>query len=139
MGHRHRFLVLDIPTFLADETLETKCINVDADENYFIPGKVCTNWLSFPAWLVDGGIFGDIMAEKGYIEFIESHDLTRKTRIWVVVQKQSREPLGEVRFWPAWRKYVFLPANNTLWDSYCLQIITAFLLGETNAWRAGLK
>jgi hypothetical protein len=76
------------------------------------------------------------MAESAYIEFVESHDPTRKTRTWNVLHRGNREQLGEVRFWPAWRKYVFFPADETLWDSYCLQVIQAFLKEQTDAWRA---
>lgn len=75
------------------------------------------------------------MVDNGYLDFVESHDPGRKTRIWSVVNREGQVPLGEVRFWPKWRKYVFFPVQETLFDSYCLTVIANFLREQTDLWR----
>ena len=78
------------------------------------------------------------MAENAHIRFEELPNMGKKTKTWRVVGRESHVGLGEVRFYPAWRKYVFLPAPETIFDFGCLQTIELFLISETNTWRAGL-
>jgi hypothetical protein len=49
-----------------------------------------------------------------------------KTCIWNVKSVGNSASLGQVRWFGAWRKYVFYPAPNTLFDYYCLQDIALF-------------
>lgn len=52
------------------------------------------------------------------------------TFVWVVSNASSGIPLGEIKWFGAWRKYTFFPMNYTTWDSNCLNEITAFLDNE---------
>lgn len=46
----------------------------------------------------------------------------RKTPIIFVCNKLNEE-LGQIRFYPQWRKFVFYPKADTLFDSNCLEDI----------------
>lgn len=49
-----------------------------------------------------------------------------KTEIWTIHSK-SGGCLGSVVWYPNWRKYVFFPNTDTIWDQKCLSEITVFL------------
>lgn len=51
---------------------------------------------------------------------------SRKTAVYQVSNKQNI-PLGLVSYRSAWRKYVFLPDTNTMFDETCLSEVSAFL------------
>lgn len=46
----------------------------------------------------------------------------RKTPI-VFVCNKSGEEIGQIRFYPQWRSFVFCPEADTLFDSECLEDI----------------
>lgn len=47
--------------------------------------------------------------------------------------------LGRISFRGQWRKYVFLPEPNTLFDQSCLEAIGKECANRTFAWRNSLK
>lgn len=53
------------------------------------------------------------------------------TRYWAVKAKQGNTPLGMVRWHSAWRRYVFRPEEDTLFDADCLCELQAFLREKT--------
>lgn len=57
--------------------------------------------------------------EKQYLTFQELKNVKRKTKI-VRVYSKDGTLLGDISFWPAWRKYVFNPAWGTMFDNNCL-------------------
>lgn len=68
-----------------------------------------------------------------YVEFIESpwdKDDGRKTSRWRLRSK-THEFLGEVRWYAPWRRYVFYPRNDALFDANCLWDIADFVAKET--------
>ena len=76
-----------------------------------------------------------------WIKFIETPAvLGRKTRVWnIYTQKEDFEGqnLGEIKFYPQWRKYAFFPARQTLFEQDCLREIATFCEAETTRWRNG--
>lgn len=63
----------------------------------------------------------------------------RKTQRWIVWSgKEGFEgsELGQVKFYPQWRKYSFFPASQTLFEADCLRDIATFCEDETKKWRA---
>lgn len=62
-------------------------------------------------------------------------DAARSTRIYYVYALNGKVTLGTVSFRPRWRKYVFAPDSNTVFDSACLYDIATFLAKETQDWR----
>lgn len=50
----------------------------------------------------------------------------RKTPI-IIVRNKVNEELGQIKFYPQWRKFVFYPKENTLFDSSCLDDIKSNL------------
>ena len=56
-----------------------------------------------------------------------------KTCIWVVKSRNNEPPLGQIRWYGPWRKYVFYPCANTLFDYACLQDIAEFCHTNTRS------
>ena len=59
-----------------------------------------------------------------------------KTCIWFVKSRGNSVPLGQVRWYGAWRKYVFYPSHDTLFDYACLQDIASFCQTNTKGHNA---
>lgn len=53
------------------------------------------------------------------------------TQIWNVWNKDRSAFLGRVKWWGAFRKYVFFPEAGTLYDCVCLRDIAQFLVTKT--------
>ncbi len=74
-------------------------------------------------------------------EFFETTELRapgRKTSVWELTARNGGR-LGDVRYWPAWRKFVFFPEAHTLFDFKCLTTIAEFCNTATTAHRESLK
>lgn len=57
----------------------------------------------------------------------------RKTDVWYVAPLSGGSVLGSVKFYGAWRKYVFFPREETLYDANCLRAIADFCERQTVA------
>lgn len=75
---------------------------------------------------------------NSYIEIREVLNFPIKTKRWTVHNKANGYRLGTIGFYPHWRKYVFYPSNESLFDASCLLAIGAILDAETLKWRANL-
>ena len=64
--------------------------------------------------------------EKTWIFFLLISQ-TEKTAIYNVIAKEGDLMLGEIKWFAQWRKYVFLPSNQTIFESKCLNDIVDFL------------
>ena len=83
-------------------------------------------------------LLGGVMAES-WIQFdeVEAGPPKRKTKLWLVNSKEvSCGALGQVKFYPRWRKYAFFPFESTLFEQNCLRDIANFCEQQTRAWRA---
>ena len=69
-----------------------------------------------------------------WIEFVEAERLP-KTVVWYVQTKDSRDVLGQVRWFGRWRKYAFYPYPETIYEQDCLRQIAAFVETETKLHR----
>lgn len=79
------------------------------------------------------------MAERTYLRFSEiATEPGRKTKVWHVIGA-NHIVLGRVAFWAHWRRYVFFPGSDKLFDASCMSQISVFLSNETGKWREGLK
>lgn len=61
----------------------------------------------------------------------------RKTDRWYVMQPGHRIALGQIMWYPPWRRYVFHPASLTLFDAACLGEIQAFLAKTMAEYKEG--
>jgi len=52
---------------------------------------------------------------------------TSKTQRWAVINKSSDIELGELKWYGAWRQYIFEPINNSFYNNGCLRTIIDFL------------
>ena len=75
-----------------------------------------------------------------YLEFKEMPAAFKsgKTKVFAVLNTLAQIPLGTVRFHGAWRKYVFMPEDRTIFDPDCLQEILVFTREQTTKWRESL-
>ena len=79
--------------------------------------------------------------KKVHVNFVAVNRVVgSKTHCWRVYSNAvSPMLLGDVKFRPAWRKYVFLPAFGTLYDSECLTSISEFCDQQTTLWRTDIR
>ena len=66
---------------------------------------------------------------KQHLVFEEIKD-TGKTKIWGVESTYTEEILGKIRWYWAWRRYVFFPESDTLYDVDCMRAIANFISSE---------
>ena len=76
--------------------------------------------------------------ESKYLTFIRDIVPGRKTPIVHVMNKETTY-LGTIYFNPGWRKYVFEPEANIIFDTKCLTDIISKLDELQAEWRASLK
>jgi hypothetical protein len=73
-----------------------------------------------------------------YLDFLESPNLTGKTRIVQVVSKRHGDALGVIRWFGRWRQYTFWPFAQTTFNPGCLTEING-RIGELMAERRVLR
>lgn len=61
-----------------------------------------------------------------WIAFVELSD-----GVWVVQTKATQATLGHVEWFSRWRKCVFVPLANTVYEQGCLRDIAAFCEAQT--------
>lgn len=55
-----------------------------------------------------------------------------KTKVWIV-NGSDDSPLGQIRWYGAWRQYTFWPLGGTILNATCLADIEKFTRGQTEA------
>jgi len=65
--------------------------------------------------------------EPKYISFVEQTNPGKLTKIFYVMTKDGSTLLGMVKWETGWRKYVWYPQGDTLFDAGCLDDIRKFL------------
>jgi hypothetical protein len=70
--------------------------------------------------------------ESEYLKFRDVQKLDRKTKFIEVVSKQHGFILGEIRWYGAWRQYVFYPSSDSLYNWKCLSEISEYLTKMMN-------
>lgn len=63
----------------------------------------------------------------------------RKTPTWAVVTNDESTTLGYIGFYPKWRKFVYSPNGNTVYEETCLRDIAEFIAARTEEWRASKR
>jgi hypothetical protein len=62
-----------------------------------------------------------------------------KTNVYEVTAALNAYPLGRIAWYTRWRKYVFEPSSNCIFEETCLRDISQFIEEETAAQRAKAK
>jgi hypothetical protein len=75
--------------------------------------------------------------ESKYLEFREISKLDKKTKYIQVISKLHGFILGEIRWYGAWRQYVFYPAHDTLYNRTCLSEMSEYLNSLMNERKTG--
>ena len=76
--------------------------------------------------------------ESKYLTFIRDNVPGRKTPLVHVMNKETTY-LGLIYFNPGWRKYVFEPESNIIFDTKCLTDIISKLDELQTEWKDSLK
>lgn len=63
----------------------------------------------------------------------------RKTKNWLVAEKNGGSRLGFIQWYSPWRQYAFFPETGTLYERQCLRDIATFLDEQTTAHRSQPK
>ncbi len=61
-----------------------------------------------------------------YLDFVETRD-TGKTKVYTVNSCHYGDRLATIKWYGRWRQYALYPEPGTLWNSGCLEDVTAFL------------
>ena len=72
---------------------------------------------------------------EDFLEFTEYDKGQRRTKRFRINHAEEGTELGEIKWHAPWRRYVFFPYHNTLFDVSCLQRITNFIEGLMKARR----
>jgi hypothetical protein len=72
-----------------------------------------------------------------WIDSVDCSRTTEKTKRFELRAKQDGALLGTVQWFGRWRRYVFMPAPSTIFETDCLNDIRAFLDELTAEWKAG--
>lgn len=62
-----------------------------------------------------------------------------KTNHYEVFAKSDNFKLGVIKWYSNWRKYVFEPTSNTIYEETCLRDISQYIEEETKAQKAKSK
>jgi len=60
-----------------------------------------------------------VIMETEYLLF-EEHPTKNKTKFITVVNKNSEDIIGEIKWYAPWRQYCFFPEFDTVWNTKCL-------------------
>ena len=64
--------------------------------------------------------------EKKWVKFIEVSD-SGKTKVWELYNTENEHFLGVVKWYGGFRKYVFCPANDSMYAPSCLREVARFI------------
>jgi hypothetical protein len=64
-----------------------------------------------------------------WIEIVENKtkSIGKKTKVFDVMTKETKNLIGEIRWYGHWRQYSFCPKGNTVFEPTCLNDISAFI------------
>ena len=62
-----------------------------------------------------------------FLIFQEIVEDKRKTKIFYIKSSRSDADLGSIAYYNRWRKYVFYPSNDIIFDTSCLKEIIEFI------------
>jgi hypothetical protein len=94
--------------------------------------------------LADAATFPDgfevaYLQPSKYLRFQqESVKAGRKTAVFAVVSQSSSDVLGRIAWYGPWRQYVFYPADGTLYNLDCLEVI-ADRVATCNRWQRNVR
>lgn len=68
----------------------------------------------------------DFVGKSGYLRYVELPNEGLKTSVFAVNSVNHGNQLGTIRWYGAWRQYVFYPDPVTLFNPTCLKEIAEF-------------
>lgn len=80
----------------------------------------------------------DKVYEGTYLLIYKKNVEGRKTPI-LEIKNWDDIQLGEIKWYPAWRKFCFYTIKDTIWDSKCLVELVNFINKYNKEWRENVK
>ena len=80
----------------------------------------------------------NLIFKGDYFKLYEEYLNNRKTPI-IHIENLQNIPLGQVKWYGAWRKFCFYAYDNSIWDSQCLQDIIKLMDKYNNEWKINSK
>lgn len=62
-----------------------------------------------------------------WIDFMDVSSQAKKTKTFLVINRESKTQIGEVKWYGAWRQYSFFPNPKTVYERQCLLDIAKFI------------
>lgn len=106
-------------TFQAEGKWNTKCSDCELEKMY--QTSIMANWI--------------LVLSNEYFYIIKEVKDNRKTPILHICSKLSRNEIGIIKWYGAWRKFCFFPHPDTIWDEKCLTALNNFLIQYNKDWR----
>jgi len=69
--------------------------------------------------------------ETQYLVF-EELPTKNKTKYITVINKNSEDIIGEIKWYASWRQYCFFPEYDTVWNTTCLNDVQEVILKLMN-------
>lgn len=63
----------------------------------------------------------------------------RKTNEYEIYNINTKNLLGIVKWYGAWRKFCFFPSAETIWDDKCLSVLNSFIINLNKDYRKEKK
>ena len=106
-------------SFIAEGKMNTKCQDCEMEELY--QTSIMSNWI--------------LIESNDYFYIIKEVKDSRKTPILHICSKLSRDEIGLIKWYGAWRKFCFFPNPETICDEKCLTSLNEFLIKYNKDWR----
>lgn len=79
-----------------------------------------------------------------YIVFAEAETVSKKTKRWAVITKNTFNTgnerfLGIVKWFSSWRSYSFAPFEETIFEQTCLEEIAEFISHQTKRHKLNIR
>lgn len=76
----------------------------------------------------------NLIFEGDYFKLYEEYLDNRKTPI-IHIENLQNIPLGEIKWYGAWRKFCFYSISDTIWDNKCLEQLLNFINKYNKDWK----
>lgn len=80
-----------------------------------------------------------IIVDNTFFTILRQELANRKTPIYHIYSKTSKDEIGQIKWYGAWRKFCFFPNEETIWDSKCLNSLMEFLDEINKDYRKEIK
>ena len=67
-----------------------------------------------------------IILDSEYI-YAQQSEIAYGKPVYEIINKRSGNPIAQIGYYPAWKRYVMFPLGTAVFDAGCLKSITKFI------------